>query len=145
MSDPEHDTAPESRAAVDATAARASATLLERLAEKLGGQASAAVVYGEPVTAHGATVIPVARVSVGFGGGVGHPDGDGATGTGGGGADARPVGYIEIRDGFTAYRPIRDPWVDVMVPLAALAVGALLPKAVGTLFPKAARVLRRRT
>ncbi|TXS45420.1 hypothetical protein EAO75_21440, partial [Streptomyces sp. uw30] len=57
----------------DAPAADASATLLERLADKLGGRASEAVaaVYGEPVTVDGVTVIPVAKVSFGFGGGAG--------------------------------------------------------------------------
>ncbi|MFE0251014.1 spore germination protein GerW family protein [Streptomyces sp. NPDC059010] len=123
----------------DVTAANASVTLLERLAEKLGGRASVTAVYGEPVTADGVTVIPVAKVGFGFGGGAGRAVegtklGDG--GGGGGGVEAKPLGYIEIRDGNATYKPIRDTWVDIVLPAAALILGAALPKAV--------RALRRR-
>lgn len=123
----------------DITAAHASVTLLERLADKLGGRASVTAVYGEPVTADGVTVIPVARVAFGFGGGAGRSvegvkAGDG--GGGGGGVEAKPLGYIEIRDGIATYKPIRYTWGDVVLPLAALLVGTALPKAV--------RALRRR-
>ncbi|WP_432193662.1 GerW family sporulation protein [Streptomyces sp. bgisy027] len=123
----------------DGTATQASVTLLERLAERLGGRASVAAVYGDPVTAHGITVIPVAKVAYGFGGGTGRTvegakAGDG--GGGGGGVEVRPLGYIEIRDGVTAYRPVRDPWKDVVLPLAAVALALTLPRAV--------RELRRR-
>ncbi|KUO15707.1 sporulation protein [Streptomyces dysideae] len=120
----------------DLTAAHASATLLERLAEKLGGRASVTAVYGEPVTAHGVTVIPVARIGFGFGGGAGREVGATRTGDGGGGgggAGARPLGYIEIKDGTATYKPIRDPWVDVVVPLTALVLATALPKIVKAL------------
>ncbi|MFG1669394.1 GerW family sporulation protein [Streptomyces sp. Y7] len=120
----------------DDTAAHASVTLLERLAEKLGGRASVTAVYGDPVTADGVTVIPVAKVAYGFGGGAGRTAegakaGDG--GGGGGGVEAKPLGYIEIRDGVTTYRAIRDPWRDVVFPIAAIAFAAALPKTIRTL------------
>jgi uncharacterized spore protein YtfJ len=114
--------------------------LLERLAEKLGGRASVTAVYGEPVTRDGVTVIPVAKVGLGFGAGVGREAGAAKTGEGGGGgggAGAKPVGFIEIQEGFATYRPIRDPWVDVFVPLAAIAIGSALPEII--------RALRRRS
>ncbi|MGC9538297.1 spore germination protein GerW family protein [Streptomyces sp. UG1] len=115
----------------DMTAAHASATLLERLADKLGARASVTAVYGEPVVGDGITVIPVAEVGFGFGGGVGREVGKDKTGEGGGGgggAGARPVGFIEIKDGTATYKPLRDPWVDVIVPLtAALLAGTALP------------------
>ncbi|WP_078655927.1 spore germination protein GerW family protein [Streptomyces fulvoviolaceus] len=138
MSESEHDAPPPPAPVVgpDPTVAHPSGTLLDRLAERLGGRASVTVVYGEPVTAHDVTVIPVARVGFGFGGGVvrvGGGKGTGDGGGGGGGVEARPVGYIEMRDGTTVYRPIRDPWVDVVVPLAALVVGTVLPKVVEAL------------
>lgn len=125
------------------TAAHASVTLLERLAEKLGGSATVTAVYGEPVTGDGITVIPVAKVGFGFGGGAGRAAeggeggkaGDG--GGGGGGVEAKPLGYIEIRNGTATYRPIRDTWGDIVLPLAALLLGTALPKAV--------RALRRRS
>ncbi|PWI14698.1 sporulation protein [Streptomyces sp. Act143] len=107
-------------------AAQASVTLLERLAEKLGGKASVGAVYGEPITRDGITVVPVARVGFGFGGGAGRETGTARTGEGGGGGggvDARPLGYIEIKNGTAVYRPIRDPWVDIALPLAGMLVG----------------------
>jgi uncharacterized spore protein YtfJ len=115
----------------DMTAAHASVTLLERMADKLGGRASVTAVYGEPVTSGGVTVIPVAEVGFGFGGGAGSEVGTAKTdegGGGGGGACARPRGFIEIKDGTATYKPLRDPWVDVIVPLAALLAGTALPR-----------------
>jgi uncharacterized spore protein YtfJ len=111
--------------------AEATATLLERLADRLGGKASVTAVYGEPVVCQGVTVIPVARVGFGFGGGAGRAtevSKTGEGGGGGGGAEARPLGFIEIKNGTATFKPIRDPWVDVVVPLAALAAGTVAPK-----------------
>ncbi|QOV36879.1 sporulation protein [Streptomyces ferrugineus] len=126
----------------DMTAAHASVTLLERLADKLGARASVTAVYGEPVVGDGITVIPVAEVGFGFGGGAGREVGKDKTGEGGGGgggAGARPVGFIEIKDGTATYKPLRDPWVDVIVPLtAALLAGTALPRL-------ARRLAKRRT
>jgi uncharacterized spore protein YtfJ len=124
MSAPDRKPAPVPPA--DLSAAHASATLLERLADKLGGRASVTAVYGEPVTRDGITVIPVARVGFGFGGGLGREVGavrTGEGGGGGGGVEARPLGFIEIKDGTATYKPIRDPWVDVALPLVALLAG----------------------
>ncbi|MGW6906689.1 spore germination protein GerW family protein [Streptomyces sp. NPDC054940] len=137
MTAPENESAPvptgdkERVALADMTAAHASVTLLERLADKLGGRASVTAVYGEPITADGVTVIPVAEVGFGFGGGAGREVGatkTGEGGGGGGGAGAKPLGYIEIRDGTATYKPIRDPWSDVVLPLAALVIGGAMPK-----------------
>ncbi|GAA2628301.1 spore germination protein GerW family protein [Streptomyces vastus] len=131
MTVPENETAPARPSDTDLSAAHASVTLLERLADKLGGRASVTAVYGEPVTADGVTVIPVAKVAFGFGGGAGREVGaakSGDGGGGGGGAEAKPLGYIEIRDGTATYRPIRDPWSDVVLPLAALVIGGAMPK-----------------
>lgn len=110
----------------DMTTAHASVSLLERLADKLGNRASVTAVYGEPVVAEGITVIPVAEVGFGFGGGAGREVGKDKTGEGGGGgggAGARRVGLIEIQDGTATYKPLRDPWVDGIVPLAVALGG----------------------
>jgi uncharacterized spore protein YtfJ len=112
-------------------AAEAAATLLERLADRLGGKASVTAVFGEPVACEGVTVIPVARVGFGLGGGAGRgvwTSRTGEGGGGGGGAEARPLGFIEVKGGTAAFKPIRDPWTDVVVPLAALAAGTVVPK-----------------
>ena len=79
----------------------------------------AALCYGEPVTVGERTVIPVGKVrargGMGFGASPGSegegPAGAGgsAPGTGGGGAgllNASPLGYIEITDDGSSFRPI---------------------------------------
>ena len=110
--------------AAESTVARASANLLEHLADKLGSRASVRAVYGEPVTSGGVTVIPVAEIAFGFGGGAGRDTTEAKTGEGGGGgAAARPRGFIVIKDGTAAYKPVRDPWVSIVGPLAAFAAG----------------------
>jgi uncharacterized spore protein YtfJ len=116
--------------------AEATATLLERLADRVGGKASVTAVYGEPVVCEGVTVIPVARVGFGFGGGAGRATDVSKTGEGGGGgggAEARPLGFIEIKNGTATYKPIRDPWVDVVVPLAAIVAGVVASKLARTI------------
>ncbi|MBW5480348.1 GerW family sporulation protein [Streptomyces bambusae] len=112
--------------AAESTIARASADLLEHLADKLGARASVRAVYGEPVTSGAVTVIPVAEIAYGFGGGAGRDSTaakHGEGGGGGGGAAARPRGFIVIKDGTAVYKPVRDPWMSIVVPLAAFVTG----------------------
>jgi uncharacterized spore protein YtfJ len=86
------------------------ASLLERFADKLGVSARAATVFGEAVEREGVTVIPVAKAKWGMGGGGGHRRPGAQEGMGGGGGvTVTPVGYIEIRDGQSSFRPIWDP------------------------------------
>jgi len=103
---------------------------LERLAERLGGKASVAAVYGEPVERGGVTIIPVARVRWGFGGGsgsggsqAGPGSGQGSGVGGGGGVSASPVGYIEIGNGGTEFRRIHDPAHLLVIGPLILATG----------------------
>jgi uncharacterized spore protein YtfJ len=99
------------------------ATLVEKLAERLGARASVANVFGEPVTAGDVTVIPVAKVLLGLGGGGGRERAAAKAGEGlgtGGGVHARPVGYIEIRDGQTQFVPIHDQRADTFYGMAAV-------------------------
>lgn len=112
--------------AAGADATRTSADLLEHLADKLGARAGARAVFGEPVTAGGVTVIPVAEAAFGFGGGSGTGRDVKAArtgGGGGGGAGARPRGFIVIADGTAASTPVRHPWADVVLPAAAFVTG----------------------
>jgi uncharacterized spore protein YtfJ len=92
-------------------------SFVERVAEKMGASASAKAVYADPVEHDGITVIPVAKVRWGFGGGSGRKKGERGSG-GGGGMQAVPLGYIEIKEGQTQFRPIRDPMT--FVPIAAV-------------------------
>jgi uncharacterized spore protein YtfJ len=45
--------------------------LLETIARGFGQNASIKNVYGEPITTHGRTIIPVAKIAMGLGGGQG--------------------------------------------------------------------------
>lgn len=83
-------------------------TFIQRLAESVQLYANAKQVYGEPVERDGTTIIPVARVQWGFGGG-GIGRGPAERGGGGGGARAYPAGFIELKDGKAEFRPIHDP------------------------------------
>lgn len=126
--------------------------LLTGLLDRVTDAAGVETVYGEPVEAHGRTVIPVAKVAYGFGAGGGSerdrgdadpesdadpetdsgadPEADpapaesGGSG-GGGGLSARPVGLVEITDGGTRFVRFDDR--------RRLAVGLLVGAALGYL------------
>jgi len=72
--------------------------LLQTLSDRVATRASVKNVYGEPVTVGDRTVIPVASVAFGFGGGAGEEKGvrDSHGGGGGGGVAAKPSGALEI-------------------------------------------------
>ncbi|HWA82775.1 MAG TPA: spore germination protein GerW family protein [Fimbriimonadaceae bacterium] len=61
-------------------------------------------VYGDPVQAGEKTIIPVANVAYGFGGGE-SKDHEGGFG-GGGGMRARPIGVVEISGSETRWVPL---------------------------------------
>ena len=65
-------------------------------------------VVGEPVIVGDITIIPVSKISFGFGagGGQGKKD-DGSSGTGGGGS-VQPVAFIVIQKGKAQLLPIED-------------------------------------
>jgi uncharacterized spore protein YtfJ len=108
---------------------RTAADLLERIAGRFGGRASAQAVFGEPVERGEVTVIPVAAAVFGFGGGAGQERGTGRSGDGGGGgAVARPIGFIEVSGGTAVFKPVRGPLRDVVVPLAAVLAAAGLAR-----------------
>lgn len=112
------------------------AALLERLAERFGGRASVGTVFGAPVTAEGVTVIPVARVVFGLGGGGGRDKAAARNGEGlgvGGGAHARPVGFIELRNGVATFTPIRNQRPETLYGLAALVAAISAPRIIRAL------------
>ncbi|GAB2470854.1 hypothetical protein GCM10011375_38490 [Hymenobacter qilianensis] len=97
-------------------------SLAERLAHLLSTSVSAQTVYGPPIAQDGVTVIPVARAMYGFGGGSGTgPGPQGDTG-GGGGVRITPVGFIELRDGRSRFRPIRRSVVPLVVVSGVVAL-----------------------
>lgn len=98
-------------------------SFIERLAQKIGVTANAKYIYGEPVERGGITVITVAKAVYGFGGGSGKNGTENGSG-GGGGAVVTPVGYIEIKNGKTRFRPTRD-WLN-LIPLLTAAAPVIL-------------------
>jgi uncharacterized spore protein YtfJ len=103
-------------------------SLIDRIADRLGGRASVEAVFGTPVERGGVTVIPVAKVRWGFGGGGGMDrsatDQAPAQGSGGGGGVVvSPLGYIEIKSGSAEFRLIRDPAALLTVAPVILAGG----------------------
>lgn len=121
------------REQAEAAAHQGPAALLESVADKVGLHAGAKAVFGEPVERDGVTVIPVAQVIYGTGGGGGgsYPDEFGAGA--GGGALTRPIGYIELGPVGAVFRPIPHPWQNATL-IVSVAFGALiLAKAVSTL------------
>lgn len=100
-------------------------SFVERLARQMGITANAKYIYGEPVERPGVTVIPVGKAAYGFGGGSGKQEkGEGAGG--GGGVMLTPVGYIEIKNGETSFRPTRDPLALVAAILATAPLSLLM-------------------
>jgi len=96
--------------------------------------ASVASVYGAPIERNGRTVVPVAKIRYGFGGGYGQDPDDAAgapagedresTGAGmGGGVTATPTGGVEITDTQTRFIPIRGKKRFAVVAFACLALG----------------------
>jgi len=90
------------------------AKTLRSLGDHLQVGASVRNVYGDPVNIGGRTVIPIARVSYGFGAGRGLGGNEetkserGGSG-GGAGMSARPVGALEITEAGTRFIPLIDP------------------------------------
>jgi uncharacterized spore protein YtfJ len=116
-----------------AAAAALADRFVDRLAERLGGAASTSAVFGAPVDRGGITVVPVARVRWGFGGGAGHgggtqgeSQGEGHGEGGGGGMAVSPLGYIEISDGEAEFHRIFDPTTLLFLAPMILALGIAL-------------------
>jgi len=127
-----------------AAAAEPMDRILDRLGERLGTQATVKAVFGEPIERGDVTVVPVARVRWGLGGGSGSSPADRmttngerqASGTGaGGGAMADPMGYLEVRPSGAVYVPLASAYPS---PLLILAIGL----SIGVIVRALARLVR---
>lgn len=108
-----------------------SLALLQSLKESILSQANVKAIYGEPITAHGKTVVPVAKIIYGYGagagtGGVGTSSARGEGGGGGGVVRAIPVGVIEVSDQQTRFVPITDRKRLAGAVLAGIGLGMWL-------------------
>lgn len=106
---------------------------VEKIADVIAHSAEARLVFGEPIVRGGVTIVPVARMRFGLGGGGGTKAGDkevpaaGQGQGGGGGLVATPAGFLIIRGDDVSYRPIRDPQrLSVLVLAAGVGVALVL-------------------
>lgn len=116
----------------------ANENFVENLSSSFGQAATVKNLFGEPVQANGKTIIPVAKLAYGFGGGFGQgkkkpkriitgnePAEQDATGEGaggGGGVHATAKGVFEISEAGTRFIPA-TPYRHL---LAGVAIGFLL-------------------
>ncbi len=104
------------------------------LMERLQGSAAVKTVYGEPAIAEGKTIIPVARVTYGFGGGFGRMrrqpaeahDSEQEGGGGGAGVAVTPVGVIEVTPADTRFIAFGDKRKLAAAMILGLFLGLLI-------------------
>ena len=105
--------------------------ILQTLSERLATTASVKQVFGEPITASGRTIIPVARVRYGLGAGFGSDKLGGGSdlgaggGGGGGGVQASPVGVLEITNEGTRFERFFDPRQAIVLVGIGFALGMI--------------------
>jgi uncharacterized spore protein YtfJ len=101
--------------------------ILEPLLERLHTSASIKTIYGEPIQLEGKTLIPVAKVMYGLGGGFGKMktrDREGRTEekpageSGGGGIRIIPMGVIEVSSDQTRFLSLANKKLNWAVSLA---------------------------
>jgi uncharacterized spore protein YtfJ len=79
--------------------------------ESAFGKGDVRRVYGEPVVRNGRTIVPVADIGSAFGFGSGSGGEAGKEGEGGGGGcrvTGKPIGYLEITDDGSCFKPVYD-------------------------------------
>ena len=107
------------------------AEMLKSTMEALRSSATVGSVFGEAISAHGKTIIPVARIAYGFGGGSGSGTREGHPGVGeggGGGIVATPSGVFEITPEETRFVPLHENRKLLLALCLGAALGALWAK-----------------
>ena len=99
--------------------------LMRSMVDRVRDMADANVVVGTPITTpDGVTLIPISRLSFGFGSGggsYGKPAKDGFSGAGAAHVRIDPVAFLTVRDGMTRVLPVAAPplnTVDRIVDMA---------------------------
>ena len=110
--------------------------ILTTLADRFSTTGKVQNVFGEPIEAHGRTIITVARVRYGLGAGGGEgsetpPDAAGAKkagfgGGGGGGVQVTPVGVLEITEAGARFVRFFDPQMAAGLLAGGVMLGLLL-------------------
>ncbi|HKD86122.1 MAG TPA: spore germination protein GerW family protein [Terriglobales bacterium] len=108
--------------------------ILTTLSDRFASSGKVQNVFGEPIEAHGRTIITVARVNYGLGAGGGgenkskSEDALGGSG-GGGGVSVCPVGVLEVTEANTRWIPFFDPRATARLIVAGIAIGFILRRA----------------
>lgn len=117
--------------------------LLDSLPERLQRGADVKTAYGEPISAEGKTIVPVARVGYGFGGGLGTLRGAGdpdalerGAGGVGGGLGVVPIGVVEV----TRHETRFIPFSDYRKSAAAAGLGVLVGLFIASRFLRRSRL-----
>lgn len=109
--------------------------MLRTIGESFQSSATVKNVYGEPISKGDRTIIPIARISYGFGGGGGAHEGEqpaqspiskGRGGGGGGRMSAVPAGALEITSTGTRFIAFRDWRKLASVVAVSFALGFVL-------------------
>jgi uncharacterized spore protein YtfJ len=108
-----------------------SLAILQSLKESVLGHADVKAIYGQPITAHEKTIVPVAKIMFAYGagagtGGMGNDNPRGEGGGGGGGVRAVPVGVFEVGPQGTRFVSVTDRRKIAGVLVAGMAVGMWL-------------------
>ncbi len=91
--------------------------IIKSVLEKISVQSSVKTIFGEPINAYNKMIIPVAKISYGFGGGSGKSknienekfNDEPKEGQGfGAGVSAKPLGVIEINEEETKFIPCNN-------------------------------------
>jgi len=108
-------------------------SVVQEFVESVRSTATVKSVFGEPIEMDGKTVVPIAKVAYGFGGGFGSQPKSGEShsdtkegGGGGGGVRAFPVGALEITSKGTSFVAFHDALHNCGLLLAGFAAGALV-------------------
>lgn len=102
--------------------------VFKSIVEPLQSSASVKSVFGDAVSAQGKTIIPVARIGYGFGGGSGkrgRQDAPDEGGGGGGGIVAMPIGVFEITESETRFISLHENRKVLKGALIGFCVGLL--------------------
>ena len=104
--------------------------ILTTLADRFSTTGKVQNVFGEPIEAHGKTIIPVARVHYGLGAGGGGENKSGADdasgGSGGGGVKVTPIGVLEVTEAGARFVRFFDPQMATGLIAGGIMIGLLL-------------------
>ncbi len=104
--------------------------MLDSLKQGLASTATVKSVYGDPMNIAGKTIIPVARIGLGFGAGTGVGKRNGADGGegggGGGGMGAVPVGVLEVTPERTRFVAFGSRKKMLVAMVAGVVIGMML-------------------